>query len=405
MNFKGKLILGVVAILMLSIPVTMYVLQRQQESRSRASASTTLSLSPASPVSGAVGDTISFDVQLTPGTNSVTFVRLQIFYDPTILQLSTTNPFDRNTDVFPVKVEGPVITAGSLVESISIGNDPTKIITAPTIIGKLNFKAIHTTSAPSTISFGSGSLALSSGASDSATQNVISTTSPASVIITAPATPLSPTSTPSATPTLNLTPTATPSPVPTGTPTPTPLPTTRLNIDAILHGIGVGGDNANPSANSLSNKHPMHPTQTASVSLYDSSNILITSASGNIHYSSTSGSFSGLIDVGHLPTDVYTVKVKTTYHLIRRVEQIISIVQDQTNTIPTVTLVTGDVNNDNELSIMDYNLLMDCYSDYAVPLTTCNASKKTAADINDDGSVNGFDYNLFLREIATQQGA
>ncbi len=173
----------------------------------------------------------------------------------------------------------------------------------------------------------------------------------------------------------------------------------------ILHGIGSGGDNANPTGNSLSNKHPLHPIRTATVSIYNNSNQLITSPSGTINYSSASGSFSGLVDAGHLATDTYTLKIKTDNYLIRRVEQIISIVQDQTNNISAATLVTGDVNNDNQLSIVDYNLLMDCYSDYAIPIAACDANKKKAADINDDGSVNGVDYNLFLREIATQQGA
>ncbi len=414
MNLKGKLILTSIALLLLSIPVTMYVLGRQQESRSHATASTTLSFVPTTPVSAAVGDNISFDVQLTPGTNLVTFVRLHVLYDPTVLQLSTTNPFDRNTDAFPTKIEGPIFASGSLIESISTGSDPTKVIVAPTIVGKINFKVIGPTgSTPSTITFGNKSMALSSGAGDQASENVLSTTVPASVIAIGPsAAPTIQTPTPMSAPTGTATPSSTPTSAPTSMitptlapPTATLMPGTRLDLSVIIHGIGIGGDNVNPTGNSLSNKNPLNPIRSTSVYVYNSSNQLITTLSGNIQYDSVNGIFTGAIEAGHsIPTGVYTLKIKTDHALIRRIGQIISITADQVNTIPTATMVAGDVNNDNALNILDYNLIFECYSDYSVQPAACTPAKKIAADTNDDGSVNGTDYNLFVRELANQSG-
>ncbi len=71
--------------------------------------------------------------------------------------------------------------------------------------------------------------------------------------------------------------------------------------------------------------------------------------------------------------------------------------------MPTVTMVAGDVNGDNSLNILDYNLLVGCYSDL-LPAISCTQATKVKTDLNDNGDVNQFDYNLFLREITVQTG-
>lgn len=81
-----------------------------------------------------------------------------------------------------------------------------------------------------------------------------------------------------------------------------------------------------------------------------------------------------------------------------------SINAGQNNKLSDAILVAGDVVSDNKLNILDYNILIGCYSDLA-PATACNdIQKKNSSDLNDDGAVNQFDYNLFIREIATQPG-
>ena len=68
-----------------------------------------------------------------------------------------------------------------------------------------------------------------------------------------------------------------------------------------------------------------------------------------------------------------------------------------------VDLIAGDSNNDNRLDILDFNLIMDCYSEYEGP-KACDDEKVIITDLNDDGFVNQTDYNLFVREITIQRG-
>lgn len=190
---------------------------------------------------------------------------------------------------------------------------------------------------------------------------------------------------------------------PVATPTPASSNAT-LSLDVFLHGIGNSGDNANPLANSLSNKNPLTPQRNASVSLFDVNNNMISSGSGLITYSSASGSFVGTITTtSPVPAGKYQIKINTDYHLTRLVSGIQTLVVGQTNAVPAVQLVAGDANNDNRLDIRDYNMMLDCYSDLS-PAADCNPTKKIQTDSNDDGAVNQFDYNLFLREISTQPG-
>jgi hypothetical protein len=53
----------------------------------------------------------------------------------------------------------------------------------------------------------------------------------------------------------------------------------------------------------------------------------------------------------------------------------------------------GDINEDNVLNILDYNLLLNCYSDLSPQRGPCDANQKAAADLTDDGRVQQFDYN------------
>jgi len=204
------------------------------------------------------------------------------------------------------------------------------------------------------------------------------------------------------------TPTATTVPTATTALTATAVPSsgsqTAITLDLLLHGIGNSGDNTNPESYDFSNQNPLHPTQLASITIYDANNNLLTSVSGNVVYNSGSGSFKGTIDLGSIVTSgIYTIKVKTERHLYKLIDGIQTLTAGQTVNLPRTDLVAGDVNDDNKLNILDYNTLFNCYSDLA-PAIACNSNLKLQTDLNDDGSVNQVDYNLFLREIATQPG-
>lgn len=190
---------------------------------------------------------------------------------------------------------------------------------------------------------------------------------------------------------------------PTVTPAPTFVPgSTLLSFTVGLHGIGTAGDSANP--NSTGNMDPLHPTRVITVQVYDVQNQLVASQEGTILYNKTTGKFNGTVNLGSsFATGLYTVKVKTDQYLRALVPGIQTITAGKTNTLPLVTLIAGDINGDNVINIIDYNILIGCYSDL-LPATNCSATNKVLSDLNDDGQVNMYDYNLFLRELTNIGG-
>lgn len=188
----------------------------------------------------------------------------------------------------------------------------------------------------------------------------------------------------------------------------TPIPTpgnTSISVKVLLDGIGNRGDNTNPNASTLSNKNPKHKTKNAVIQVYNIDNKLISSNSGIITYVNNDGNFQGKISLGSsLTSGSYYFKIKTERYLRKLITGIQTITAGKDNVLPVVAQVTGDIDNDNKLNILDYNLLLDCYSDLAEAVDCKSAYKKNETDINDDGLCNQIDYNLFLREIATQPG-
>lgn len=202
---------------------------------------------------------------------------------------------------------------------------------------------------------------------------------------------------------LQIIPTATPIPSPTPSATPVPGVTT-LNFTVFLHGLGNAGDNANPNNSSLSNKNPLRTERDIKVQVFNNLNQKVSEKTGKVIYNRTAGNFTGSVNLGeNFTTGFYTIKVTSPQYLTRRVPLTVNIRADQSNVIPTINLVTGDVVSDNKLNILDYNIIVGCYSDFAAPVA-CSSQNKAVADITDDGQVNQFDYNLFLRDLSVQNG-
>jgi hypothetical protein len=223
---------------------------------------------------------------------------------------------------------------------------------------------------------------------------------------TATPTPL-PTRTP--TPTLTPTTTPTPTPKPTNTPAPTntPIPqSTKLSLNLLLQGIGYGGDNQTPNA--AGNFTPLSPTREVTVLLFDGNNQNVATQLGTVTFNNSGGNFLGNISFSPpIPLGSYVVKIKSPRYLRRQTPGFITITSsNQTGTISLAqtTLVVGDSNGDDLIDILDFNILLDCYSDLLPPKSCSDETKKTSADLNDDGKVNGVDINLFLRNLSTRVG-
>lgn len=222
MNITGKKILlfGFVVMLLVGIPLTLYGLRSFQESRSRATPATVLSFlpdsSPTNPIKAAINDTVPLDVNVDPGTNAVSFVKLEIQYDETKLATAEADGLKVNEAAFPVTLEGPVFVPGKISITLSVGSDPTKAVQAATKALTLKFKALANTGAtPTTVTYGNNTEILSVGGNDQAQENVLLNVNPASILI----------GDSNVTPTNGPTPTVTPTRQPTAVPTVTPQPT------------------------------------------------------------------------------------------------------------------------------------------------------------------------------------
>ena len=129
------------------------------------------------------------------------------------------------------------------------------------------------------------------------------------------------------------------------------------------------------------------------------------SKDGLVNYNQPNGNFTGNIDLGNsIPTGIYTVKIKSDQFLNNFVPGIQRILQNQTNILPLTILTSGDINNDNRINVLDYNILIDCFSDLKPARNCSDHSKKLSSDITDEGDVKKFDYNLFLRELNNIKG-
>jgi len=176
----------------------------------------------------------------------------------------------------------------------------------------------------------------------------------------------------------------------------------KVAVTLLLHGIGKAGDNVAPG--STGNLTPQTPQRNVTLQFINSQSSVVAQATGLISYNNTTGDFRGVIDAGtSLPSGTYQVKIKSPNYLTSQIGSFFTLTQGQTTTFPTTSLVVGDSNNDNLLNILDYNILLDCYSVFE-PAKNCDATKQKTADLNDDGKVNTADTTLWQREISVQSG-
>ncbi len=209
---KKILLLGFVVVLLVIIPLTVYLVQQQQKLKVGAAPASILSFQPSASTIAKPGDAAVFVINLDPGTNQVSFVKLSINYDATKL---IADSLTANTDAFPTTLQPAVTGNGKATITLSVGSSADKIIKAPTIVAKITFKVASTATAGDTqIKFDPdpATQILSIASTDQFNENVLLNSTPATVTIAQAAIG-------------GAAPTATPTPTPTATPTPTPTPT------------------------------------------------------------------------------------------------------------------------------------------------------------------------------------
>lgn len=198
----------------------------------------------------------------------------------------------------------------------------------------------------------------------------------------------------------------------TGTPTPTqiisqgPTPTfppntTVFHVTLCPHGLGNCGDNVNAAGGNTS---PQHTSRNVTVTVLNANNQPVGTGQGTITYSNASQNFQGTVSAGTIPSGQYLISINIDGFLPKQIPGIITVTQ--TTTLPSLSLVAGDINNDRQIDIGDYNLLIGCFGSKqnTSSCTQPPSLQSPGADINDDGKIDGIDYNLFLRELSVQKG-
>lgn len=195
-------------------------------------------------------------------------------------------------------------------------------------------------------------------------------------------------------------------------------PKTSLNFSLLLHGMGAAGDNvvpqpapckrtngttANP-AGCLSNQEPQRPTRSITVEVLNQNNTVEATKSGEITYDNATGTFKGSVDLGEdWQTGVYNIKVLSTQYLRRQIAGFHTITSGQAYNVPVSNLVSSDVDKDNRLTILDYNMIITCYTFIGDP-AKCAPGDAVEVDVNDDAKNDEFDENLFRRDLIVQYG-
>lgn len=186
--FSGKklLLIGIVLLVIIAIPVTLLLTRQEQNTQSNAAKATKLFFANSGQMTAAttlqknVGDTISLDVVMDPGTNQVSFAKIIISYDGTKL----TDPTIKvNEAAFPSVLEGPVTSAGNISVTVAIGSDPTKVIQTPTKVATITLKAAKASDTPVQVVFGTKTQVLSIATGDLPSENVLSSQTPIAIQI------------------------------------------------------------------------------------------------------------------------------------------------------------------------------------------------------------------------------
>jgi len=200
-------------------------------------------------------------------------------------------------------------------------------------------------------------------------------------------------------------PTATPTPSSTPIPTPTtgviptatsyPTPTIGANEKKLQISVDI------PGINSAENPSPIHPQRKALIQVFNSANTKVKEVTHPLTIG-TDFKYKATIGLGaDLADGSYLARVKLSNMISKQSSAILPISGTGNGPVFLESLISGDVNQDNELSILDYNLLIDCSKNNVCQTT--DEGQKTS-DLNDDGKIDGKDLNLLYTGFASRKG-
>lgn len=351
---KFKLLAGIVIIALLAIvPLTVNFLQKQQETRSRASGEAVAVI--LNPLTGTVplGNALDVNVAVNAGQNNISAVDISFTYDANILE--------KNTGVLNVPIFTPSSSFTTIINDENtpgtvhfVGVNPTSnTLTGSVNIGKLNFAA--KTSGTATVGFSN----IHINASGVPGALPVDTTNTQNGSYTIAQLSASPTAGQAETPTPYV-----PSPTPF-VPSPTSIVPTGItptsggfqtSIELALSLPGIGSE----SSTLRINKNPAHPQRSAELKLFNAQNAIVFSTRGSVNFDRVTGLYKGTLPLGNIAQGPYIVKVRLENTLWRQLAGIQTIVTGTLNQTPAKLLATGDVNGDNVIDLLDYNLMLAC---------------------------------------------
>lgn len=221
------LLLGL--LLLVSIPVTVYIVQQRQELRKKAAPATVLSIRPGT-MTKAPDETFSVTVEIDTGENTVSAAEIVVFFDGNMLEAEAINAGD---------FLSTVLVAGSVTATtatITLGSPPTAPKRGSGTLATVSFVAKGATGT-SQISFGAGTRVAGIGEQG----DVLVGKTPGTVTIAQESDP-------------------------TATPTPTPTPTPSTDEDSSEDPGTSDGDDTNTGQRSQSTSTTPSPTPTRAAS-------------------------------------------------------------------------------------------------------------------------------------------
>lgn len=151
------------------------------------------------------------------------------------------------------------------------------------------------------------------------------------------------------------------------------------------------------------------------VELYDTNNVRVYEASGILTPIATAFSgtpqtaktYTGTINLDqNITTGVYTIKVKIQKYLVRKLPKSVNITARQTTEAPSVSLIAGDIDNNNQIDLADFNIWLACFE--KTIQDTVNGVSCTNTDLNEDGQLDNSavksDYLILMKSFSSISG-
>lgn len=104
--------------------------------------------------------------------------------------------------------------------------------------------------------------------------------------------------------------------------------------------------------------------------------------------------YAANVTLTDLPKDKYFIVARKDNMIAKTAFAVAT--ANQTISIPTTTLVFGDITKDNDITALDWNALKDCWRKSTKDNLSC-----TAADFDQSGNVDQIDLNMLMRGWAT----